>query len=151
MANYPVRPQDHRKGRRGRPNPLDDPTFASAVAEMFATGASRAEMCTIFNVKDKDTITKWRRDPRVKAIIWKLTEDRILQVTRKVDAVITNRLEKAENMTVQELLAIRKEFLGGSLRDKTQNIDEDTVNEAHALLERDPGMIEKLNEIFSGE
>jgi hypothetical protein len=53
----------------------------------------------MFGVKDRDTITRWRRDPRVKAIALKIIEDRVLQVTRKVDGVIAERLENAENMT----------------------------------------------------
>src|SRR5881392_3522777 len=96
-----------------RPNPLADPAFAKAVAEMFAAGASRQDMCDAFGVKDKDTITRWRRDPRVKSYALKIIEDRILQVTRKVDGVIAERLEHAHEMTVQELILIRKEFLGG--------------------------------------
>jgi len=150
---YPVpgdapKPTDHRKGKKGRPHALDDPAYAKLVAEAFAAGLSRQKMADMFNIKDLATITRWRRDPRVKAEVWRLTEDRILQVTRKVDAVIVNRLEDADEMSVQELLAIRKEFLGGSLRDKTQNVDEGDINAAHELLEKDPGMIEKFQELF---
>lgn len=134
-----------------RPNPLADPEFAKKVAEAFADGASRQDMCDLFGVRDKATITRWRRDPRVKVHALKIIEDRILQVTRKVDSVIAARLENAENMTVVELLAIRKEFLGGALRAQTEKADEETVGEAMKFLEENPGAMDKLDAIMRGD
>jgi hypothetical protein len=134
-----------------RPNPLADPDYAKAVAEAFADGCSRPQMCEMFGVKDKDTITRWRRDPRVKALALKIIEDRVLQVTRKVDGVIAGRLENAENMTVQELLAIRKEFLGGALRAQTEKADENTIQEAQEFLEKHPDAMEQLEAMLAGE
>lgn len=134
-----------------RPNPLANPEFAKAVAEAFAAGLSRQEMCDTFGVKDRDTITRWRRDPRVKAYALKIIEDRVLQVTRKVDGVIAERLEHAEDMTITELLAIRKEFLGGALRAQTEKADEETVQEAMSFLEANPDAMEQLDAIMRGE
>ncbi len=134
-----------------RPNPLADPDFAKQVAEAFAAGASRADMCEMFGVKDPDTITRWRRDARVKAYALKLIEDRVLQVTRKVDGVIAGRLEHAENMTIQELIMIRKEFLGGALRAQTEKADEATVAEAQDWLEANPEAADELDRILAGE
>jgi hypothetical protein len=133
-----------------RPNPLADPTFAKQVAEAFAAGASRADMCEMFGVKDPDTITRWRRDPRVKSHALKIIEDRVLQVTRKVDGVIAERLEHASDMTVTELLAIRKEFLGGALRAQTERADDETIHEAQAFLEKNPEVAEQLEAMLAG-
>lgn len=132
-----------------RPNPLSDPQFAQRVAEMFAGGASRQDMCEAFGVRDPATITRWRRDPRVKVFALKIIEDRVLQVTRKVDGVIANRLESAESMTITELLAIRKEFLGGALRQQTENVDGDTINEAQSWLESNPKAAEQLEQLLT--
>ena len=146
----PFRPgPDHRRGTGGRPNPLNDPDFAKQVAQAFVDGNSRPAMCEMFGVKDPDTITRWRRDPRVRAYALKLIEDRVLQVTRKVDGVIAARLENAENMTIVELLAIRKEFLGGALRGQTEKADEQTVNEAYEWLEKNPEKAEELERLFT--
>lgn len=134
-----------------RPNPLADPDFAKQVAEAFAAGCSRPEMCEMFGVSDPGTITRWRRDPRVKAHALKIIEDRILQVTRKVDGVIAARLEHAENMSVQELIMIRKEFLGGALRAQTEKADEETVGEAMRFLEENPNAMEQLDAIMRGD
>jgi hypothetical protein len=130
----------------GRPNPLADPDFAKQVAEAFAAGTSRRDMCEMFGVRDPDTITRWRRDARVKAHVLKIVEDRVLQVTRKVDGVIAERLENAADMTVVELLAIRKEFLGGALRQQTEKADEETVTQAQDWVESNPEASEQIEE-----
>jgi hypothetical protein len=133
-----------------RPNPLADPAYAKEVAEAFVGGLSRREMADIFGVKDLDTITRWRRDPRVKAHALRLIEDRILQVTRRVDAVISQRLEEADKMSVQELVLIRKEFLGGALRQQTEKADSETINEAQTWLEANPEAADQLERILEG-
>lgn len=135
----------------GRPNPLADPDFAKAVAQAFVDGNSRTDMCEMFGVKDPDTITRWRRDPRVKGYALKLIEDRVLQVTRKVDGVIAQRLDNASDMTVQELIMIRKEFLGGALRQQTENADQATVSEGQRWIEDHPDEAAALIEMFGGE
>lgn len=140
---------DRRIGHMSRPNPLADPDFAKQVAEAFAAGASRKDMCELFGVKDQDTITRWRRDPRVKAVALRIIEDRVLQVTRKVDGVIAGRLEYADKMTIRELLDIRKEFLGGALRAQTEKADEGTVQEAQEFLEKHPEAMEQLDTLLT--
>lgn len=133
----------------GRPNPLAEPEFAKAVAEAFVAGASRQQMCELFGVKDKATITRWRRDSRVKALALKLVEDRVLQITRKVDATIEGRLEYADKMSVRELLDIRKEFLGGALRTQTEKADEATVTQAIEALEENPDLADDLAKLVN--
>jgi hypothetical protein len=104
----------------------------------------------MFGVKDPDTITRWRRDARVKGYALKIIEDRVLQVTRKVDGVIAERLEHASDMTIAELLAIRKEFLGGALRAQTEKADEATVGEMQEFLEQFPEAADELDKMLSG-
>lgn len=129
-----------------RPTPLADPAFAKLVAQAFVDGMSRAEMCAEFGVRDPDTITRWRRDARVKGYALKLIEDRVYQVTRKVDGKIAAKLD--EDLTVTELVMIRKEFLGGALRTQTERADDETVNEAQSWLEENPEQAEKLQEML---
>jgi transposase-like protein len=132
----------------GRIHSLADPEFAKAVAEAFVAGASREEMCKLFNVKDPYTITRWRRDPRVKAHAMKLIEDRVIQITRKVDGAIEARLQDTGKLSIKELLDIRKEFLGGQLRAQTEKADADTTREAIDALEANPDMLEELEKLF---
>ncbi len=132
-----------------RPNPLANPEYAKLVAESFAAGMSRRQMCVEFGVKDPDTITRWRRDPRVKSYALKLIEDRILQVTRKVDGKIAAMLDR-DDLSIMELIAIRKEFLGGALRAQTEKADESTIAEAQDWLERNPDAADQLDALLRG-
>lgn len=132
----------------GASHPLNDTDFAKAVAQAFVDGHSRKAMCEMFGVRDPATITRWRRDPRVKGWALKLVEDRVLQITRKIDSVIASRLEEAHEMSIQELLSIRKEFLGGALRSQTENADEATINEAAEWLEKNPEAADQLEELL---
>jgi hypothetical protein len=145
----PFRPgPDHRRGTAGRPHPLNDPEFAKLVAQAFVDGNNRRVIADMFGVKDLDTITKWRRDPRVKVYANKLMEDRVLEVTRKVDAKIANILAN-QDLSVKDLLAIRKEFLGGALRMQTESADDLTIGEGQEWLENAPNAVEKLEALFA--
>jgi hypothetical protein len=134
-----------------RPNPLADPEFAKQVAECFVDGLSRQEMCDVFGVKDPDTITRWRRDARVKAHAFKLIEDRVLQITRKTDAIIVGRLSNPDTLTTKEVLEIRKEFLGGKLREQHEKADDDTIHDAMDWLSNNPEEAQKLQDILDGK
>lgn len=129
---------------------LKDPEFAKKVAEAFVAGLSRPEMSEIFGVSTW-TITQWRRDARVKVHALKLIEDRVLQVTRRVDAVVSRRLEDADKMTTKELLEIRKEYLGGALRQQTEKADAETIDEAMTWLDDNPEDAAALQDILDGK
>lgn len=126
---------------RGRPSPLADPEFAKSVAQAFVDGHSRAEMCEIFDVKDPNTISRWRRDSRVKVHTLPLAEDRVIQISRKIDSTIEARLQHTEKLSIKELLDIRKEFLGGALRAQTEKADDEVVGQAQALIDDNPDAV----------
>jgi hypothetical protein len=133
-----------------RTNPLDDPEFALAVAEALAAGLERQEMCDMFGVKDRDTISRWKKHPTVKRMVMEILRDRVTEVNRVVDGQIRARLQEAENMTVRELLDIRKEFKGADLV-QGEKADENTVNEAHALPPEDiDEAIANLEKLLAG-
>ena len=133
----------------GRPSLLDDPEQLELIAAAFADGATRDEMCEAFGIKDPKTITRWRRDPRVGTIARRIIRDRVLAITSKTDSEIARRLQSPEDMTIKELLEVRKEFLGGQLRDATTEIDEQTVAEAMALFEQDPEAAQQLRDLLA--
>lgn len=126
-----------------RPHPLNDPDFAKLVAQSFANGLSRAEMCEEFSVKDPDTISRWRRDPRVKRYIFKIMEDRVIAITRRIDSKIEAILQY-QDLDVKDLLAIRKEFLGGALRAQSEKADEQTIGEAQDWADENPDLLQEL-------
>lgn len=131
-----------------RPNPLADPEFAKTVAQSFADGCTRREMAETFGVKDLDTISRWRRDPRVKRHILRISEDRVIQITRKVDARIEQILENLDDLDVKDIIAIRKEFLGGALRAQSEKADEETIGEAQDFMEAHPDLAQQLLDAF---
>lgn len=128
----------------GRNSRLAHPDFCKQVAAAFVAGATRNEMCELFDVKDPYTITRWRRDSRVKSLMLPMVEDRILQITRKVDSVIEQRLEYSDKMSNKELLAIRKEYLGGALRSQTEAADEEAIGAAQDMIDSDPEAVKDL-------
>jgi hypothetical protein len=138
-----------RTGKRGRPGALDDTDYAKLVATWFANGATREQMSEEFGVSTW-TITQWRKDVRVKAHTHKIIEDRILSVARKIDNVLEARLQNAENMSTKDLLAMRKEFVGGALRQQTEKADEVTTIQAMEAIEDDPEFMEKLAALMAG-
>lgn len=133
----------HQGPRRGRPSALSDPEYAQYVATLFVAGRSRKEMAEELDVGE-DTIGRWRRDPRVKAHAMKLIEDRTIQITRRVDSAIEARLLNADKMSIRELIEIRKEFLAGTLRQQQERLDEGTVSEAMAAIEKNPELVDEL-------
>jgi transposase-like protein len=138
-------------GKVGRPSLLNNPEMVQKIAEAFVDGHTRQDMADAFGVKNLHTITRWRRDARVKAIAFKLIEDRVLQVTRKVDFVIADRLSRAEEMTTKELLEIRKEYLGGKLREQHEKADDETIHQAMDWLSDNPEEAAELERILAGE
>lgn len=132
----------------GRPGKLNDPETVKAVAECFVNGSTREEMAEIFSIA-KSTVTLWRRDPRVKAVVHKLIEDRVVRVTSRVDTEIEKRLANPAEMTTKELLDVRKEYLGGTLRTQTEGqADADTINDTMNALESDPEFAQELGDLL---
>jgi hypothetical protein len=133
---------------RGRPSYLSDPENVKNVAEAFSIGMSREDMCDTFGVSDPGTITRWRKDARVKAAVRKIVNDRILRISSKTDHVIEGRLAQATDMTIDELIKIRKEY-GGSALARTDASDDAIINEAMEALEENPQLLDQLKEVLS--
>ena len=141
-----LKPVDSKGGRKQ--SYMSDIDNAKLVASMFVGGMTAKQMAYELDVSEW-TIGQWRRDPRVKAHAHKLIEDRIIQISRRVDSQIERRLENADKLSIRELLEIRKEFLGGALRRQTEDIDEGTVNEAVAAIEKNPDLVEQLAAVLA--
>jgi transposase-like protein len=135
---------------KGRPHAMADPEKAQLVAQMLVDGATRAEVAEVMGVRP-EAITRWKRDPRVQKHIKDLIKDRVYEITRKTDSEIASRLQNPQELTVKELLAIRSEFLGGQMREETTEVDEQAINEAAALLERNPDAAEQLRQLLKGQ
>lgn len=136
--------------KRGRLNGLNDPERVKLAAAMYVEGVSRTDMAKELGVSTW-TITQWRKDPRVRAQVTKLVEDRVMRIVGKTDHIIEGRLQDATNMDTELLLRIRKEFLGGAFRALHEGgkADEATVYEAMGEVEADPELLIGLRELLS--
>jgi predicted transcriptional regulator len=146
----PLTANDPRAYRGGRPHGLNDPERVKLAAAMFVEGASRADMSEELGVSQW-TITQWRKDPRVRAQVAKLVEDRVMRIVGKTDHIIEGRLQNAEDMDTELLLRIRKEFLGGAFRALHEGgkVDEATIYEAMGEVEADPELLSGLRELIA--
>lgn len=136
--------------RGGRPSGLSDPERVKLAAALFVEGATRPQMAEELGVSEW-TITQWRKDPRVRAQVAKLVEDRVMRIVGKTDHIIEGRLQDAEKMDTELLLRIRKEFLGGAFRALHEGgkVDEATTYEAMEAVEGDPELLEGLRELLA--
>lgn len=141
-------PRGNQYKSQSKPHRLDDPGFAKEVARLIVNGHTRQEIADACNLKDLETVTRWKRDPRVKSHCLKLVDERIIQITRKVDAEIEERLQNSVNLTTRELLEIRKEFLGGAKRAVTEKDDGMSLNESMQALEENPELLEDLDKLI---
>jgi len=137
-----------------RVSKLHDPEFARQVAEAYVLGMTRSEMASHFDVHP-DTITVWKRDIRVKTIAKSLHEDRIMEMTRKVDAEMQARLNstKIKEMDDETLIKFRKELLGDKKTIELSGaVDTGTAkNDLWKTLDSDPELAVKLAGLLSGE
>lgn len=138
-----------RKAGRGSPSALDDPEFVELFAKAVSEGLTITQLAELFSVA-RSTINLWKKDLRVKAAAMKIVEERVLSISRRVDREIEARLQEPKDITIDELLKIRKEFLGGALRLQTQGSknDDRTVHESQTLLEENPEFATELQELL---
>ncbi len=119
----------------GRPPRTANPIFAAEFAESLAQGLTNAQLMAEHNIGDVDTVRNYKKDPRVTSILTKLINQRVQEITRRVDSEVAKRLESPGEMTTDELLRVRKEYLGGALRQEAEKTDEGAVNAAMAAVE----------------
>lgn len=134
----------------GRTSRIDDADFAKAVALAYVEGLTRQEMCEQFGVRDPDTITKWQRDPRVKAHAAKFAEERILRIVRKTDTEMERRLANISDEEIDTILKIRKEYLNNAVRIEVGSGDthSDTINDTLEAMEQNPELAAELAKLL---
>lgn len=131
---------------------LDSPEKIDLFAKALSDGATNVELTQLFNCHER-TVRDYKKNPLVKAAALKYIEDRVLRITRRTDSEIEQRLEDPADMTVDELLRVRKEFLGGALRLQTTGDAKDgqTINDTMEKLEGDPEFAAELQQLLAGK
>jgi hypothetical protein len=136
--------------RYGSTGYLNNPQQLRWFAECVAIGLSAREIAPILAISKKSA-ERYRNDPRVKAEAMRLIDDRVVRVTSRTDAIIVHRLEtEADDMSVETLLKVRKEFLQGPLRAAAQGTDPgaDVINDAIESIENDPDFAAELQALL---
>jgi hypothetical protein len=88
------------------------------IAELWADGYSNKgiaetvhkEFVEIESVPVKSTIINWRHDEQVTNNIHAIMRERISRIVRRTDAGLEARLENMNELTVKEIIDIRKEI-----------------------------------------
>lgn len=88
------------------------------IAELWADGYSNKgiaetvhkEFAEIESVPVKSTIINWRHDEQVTNKIHAIMRERISRIVRRTDAGLEARLENMDELTVKEIIDIRKEI-----------------------------------------
>lgn len=123
------------------------------VAELWVEGYTNNKLAEqvfrefedIEAVPVKNTVINWRKDDVVENKIHALMRDRIGRIVRKIDQVISQKVENGDDLTVDEAIKIRKEFVPerNAFTDEKQDaaaIDEDLFG----LMEDDHEFAERL-------
>jgi len=133
---------------------LADTDFAREVAECYVAGMSRSEMAARFDVHP-DTITAWKRDMRMRTIAKQLHDDRLLEMTRKIDHEMQTRLNshRIQEMDDETLLKFRKELVGDKKTIELSGaLDTSSAKgDLWKLLDDDPDLASKLSALLGGE
>lgn len=130
-----------------RTSKLAVPDFAKAVAEAYVNGMSRDDMAAEFSVHP-DTITIWCRDPRVQAPAARIAQDRVTRILRKIDAEMEGRLAHLDKMDIEQILKVRKEYLGNAIKIDLGSAGQaaETINEVAAAVQDRPELAVALRE-----
>jgi len=97
----------------GRRSIMDDPEERQNFAELYARGMSRTDLAEHFGVSNS-TITDWSKRKDIQALVTEINRGRANRIVRKLDSIIEERINdpnELRNMTVKDLMAIRKELV----------------------------------------
>lgn len=141
-------PNPNRIDGRGRPSPLSRPEFVEEFAAHLTSGATQAAIAEAMDISDRSVRT-YKNDPRVRAEAMRLTRERVIRITRKTDSEIERRLQYASDMTVEELIKIRRELASEMARFAPRGeVDAGTISETLDELDKSPELVEELSALL---
>jgi len=124
------------------------------IAELWADGYSNKAIAekahsTFAEIEDvpvKNTIINWRHDEQVKNKIHAIMRDRVSRIVRRTDSELIARLENAEELTVKEIIDIRKEIAPArDVLDENERVDPaDAADDLFGAAVEDPELARKI-------
>lgn len=124
------------------------------VAELWADGLSNkaiaekvhSEFSEIEDVPVKNTIINWRHDEQVANKIHAIMRERISRIVRSTDSALAARLEHADELTVDEIIKIRKEIAPArDVLDDNERVDPgDAASDLFGAAIEDPELAKRI-------
>jgi len=125
------------------------PWMQDIVAEAMVNGKTNQEIADLLqHGTHKDSVTDYKKHPAVQAKAERLTKERFLQITGKIDSALLARLEHVDKMDTEELLKIRKEILPERIEVTNKTDKASIIAELFDLLDKDP---EKAAEVMDAQ
>lgn len=116
---------------------LTNKAIAEAVEKKFAE---------IDTVPVKGTIINWRHDETVANKIHAIMRERISRIVRRTDSALAQRLENTDDLTVDEIIKIRKEIAPArDVLDDIERVDPaDAASDLFGAAIDDPELARKI-------
>ena len=124
------------------------------IAEKWAEGLTNKaiaeavfnEFAEIESVPVKSTIINWRHDEQVANKIHAIMRERISRIVRRTDSALAHRLENADELTVDEIIKIRKEIAPArDVLDDAERVDPaDAASDLFGAAIDDPELAKKI-------
>lgn len=127
----------------GRTWQLEKEGRVDEFAQAYAEGLNREQLAGMFGCS-VESITNWSKRPEIQRRVSALNTERANRVLRAVDTALENRLRNVENLDIETLLKIRKEFAGDKLEITTKVDQNELAQELWAKLDSDPEAIDRL-------
>jgi hypothetical protein len=89
---------------------MDNPEERERFAELYSRGLSRKEIAAEFGIHI-DTVTEWSKREDVRAVAERLMKERVQKILRKIDSAIEAAINQADDLSLDELLRVRREFV----------------------------------------
>lgn len=125
------------------------------IAELWADGYSNKgiaetvhkEFVEIESVPVKSTIINWRHDEQVTNKIHAIMRERISRIVRRTDSVLATRLETPDELTIDEIIKIRKEIAPArDVLDESERIDPaDAASDLFGAAVDDPELAKRIS------
>lgn len=133
-------------GPMARPSLLDnEPALAQTIADAYMDGMTNQEIADLLGRGvHKDTITDYKRDPRVRNRIKAISDEREGQISRTIDKALLERAKHPEKLDTKTLLEIKKTLNPKRIEITDGSKQSDLVEELWRAADGDPVLAEKL-------
>ena len=122
-----------------------NPWMRDIVAQGMVDGKTNQQIADdLQHGTHRDSVTDYKRHEAVLNIAERLTKERFVQITGKIDSSLLARLEHVEKIDIETLLKIRKEVLPERIEITNKNNKQSIVQELFDLADSDPELAAQI-------